>query len=115
MPEKKIRVKANRSGLMRVFGNIINNALKYSDGDLLIRLEEEGEVSFSNHARELDEVEAGKLFQRFYTVQNGRESTGLGLSIARALVEQMGGKIWARKEEEWFTIRILLQAVVKNG
>lgn len=115
MPEKKIRVKANRSGLMRVFGNIINNALKYSDGDLLIRLEEDGEVSFSNHARELDEVEAGKLFQRFYTVQNGRESTGLGLSIARALVEQMGGKIWARKEEEWFTIRILLQAVVKNG
>lgn len=60
-------------------------------------------------------MEAGKLFQRFYTVQNGRESTGLGLSIARALVEQMGGKIWARKEEEWFTIRILLQAVVKNG
>lgn len=115
MPEKKIRVNANRSGLMRVFGNIINNALKYSDGDLLIRLEEDGEVSFSNHARELDEVEAGKLFQRFYTVQNGRESTGLGLSIARALVEQMGGKIWARKEEEWFTIRILLQAVVKNG
>ena len=46
MPEKKIRVKANRSGLMRVFGNIINNALKYSDGDLLIRLEEDGEVSF---------------------------------------------------------------------
>ena len=115
MPEKKIWVKANQSGLMRVFGNIINNALKYSDGDLLICLEESGEVSFSNHARDLDEVEAGKLFQRFYTVQNGRESTGLGLSIARALVEQMGGKIWARKEEEWFTIRILLQAVVKNG
>ena len=59
-------------------------------------------------------MEAGKLFQRFYTVQNGRESTGLGLSIARALVEQMGGKIWARKEEEWFTIRILVAGSCKK-
>lgn len=101
-----------------LLGEILEDSIASMYGALVeknIHLEEDGEVSFSNHARELDEVEAGKLFQRFYTVQNGRESTGLGLSIARALVEQMGGKIWARKEEEWFTIRILLQAVVKNG
>lgn len=115
LTEKKIYVDANREALMRIFGNIINNVLKYSDGDLVIRLGDNGEVSFANHAASLDEVEAGKLFQRFYTVQSGRESTGLGLSIARVLAEQMGGKIWAEKEEEWFAIRILLQAVVKSA
>ena len=67
---------------MRVFGNIINNALKYSDGDLLIRLEEDGEVSFfPTMPGSLTKWRQENLFQRFYTVQNGRESTGLGLSI----------------------------------
>lgn len=115
LTEKKVYVDANREALMRIFGNIINNVLKYSDGDLVIRLGDNGEISFANHASSLDEVEAGKLFQRFYTVQSGKESTGLGLSIARALTEQMGGKLWAEKEEEWFAIRILLQAVVKSA
>ena len=108
-------MEADREALMRIFGNVIHNVVKYSDGDLVIRMKETGEVSFSNHASSLSEVEAGKLFQRFFTVQSGRDSTGLGLSIARALTEQMGGKIQAEKEGEWFTIRILLQAVVKNG
>nr|WP_296267842.1 HAMP domain-containing sensor histidine kinase [uncultured Merdimonas sp.] len=114
LTEEKIYVEADREALMRIFGNVIHNVVKYSDGDLVIRLKETGEASFSNHASSLSEVEAGKLFQRFFTVQSGRESTGLGLSIARALTEQMGGKIQAEKEEEWFTIRILFQAVVKS-
>lgn len=108
-PREKIYVEANRSALLRIFENVINNALKYSRGDLLVRLEDEGNVCFSNYAPALDEVEAGKLFQRFYTVQSGRESTGLGLSIARALAEQMGGKISAEKEEEYFTVKIFLK------
>ena len=37
----------------------------------------------------------GRLFDRFYTVESARGSTGLGLSIARALTERMGGTIRA--------------------
>ena len=77
---------------MRVFGNIINNALKYSDGDLLIRLEEDGEVSFSNHARELDEVEAGKLFPE---ILHGAEWKG----IHRSWTFDCNGLWWNRWEE----------------
>ena len=39
------------------------------------------------------------MFERFYTVENGRESTGLGLSIAKTLCERMGISIHAKKEK----------------
>lgn len=47
----------------------------------------------------LNEVETGRLFDRFYTVDYARKSTGLGLSIARTLAEQMKGTIWAEYED----------------
>lgn len=106
MPEEAVVKIANRDALLRVFGNIINNAVKYSDGDLRIVLHKDGNLQFANHASKLDEVEAGKLFERFYTVENGRESTGLGLSIAKTLCERMGISIHAKKEKEWFIIEM---------
>lgn len=99
MPEEKVVRLLDVSALSRVFSNLLNNALKYSDGDLLIELTKEGEIIFSNRAKELDEVQVGKLFDRFYTVEAARKSTGLGLSIAKTLVEQMEGSIAANYEE----------------
>ncbi len=81
----------NRPALSRVFENILQNALKYGDGDLSVTLYKTGEILFCNTASSLDQVQAGKLFQRFFTVENARNSTGLGLSIARMLVEEMRG------------------------
>ena len=68
---------------------------KYSDGDLKIDLGDDGVLRVSNAASALDEVQAGRLFDRFYTVESGRDATGLGLSIARALLERMGCGICA--------------------
>lgn len=79
--------------LQRVFSNIISNAAKYSDGDLSIIMKESGEITFSNTAEKLSTIEVGRLFDRFFTVEDGRKSTGLGLSIAKGLTEKMGGKI----------------------
>ena len=94
MPDVKVKRMLNRNALSRIFGNIISNAVKYSDGDLEITLEENGRITFSNHAEKLDEIQVGRLFDRFYTVETASSgSTGLGLSIARALIlrELAGG------------------------
>lgn len=107
MPEAKVIRSLNRSSLSRVFSNLLNNAIKYSDGDLTITLYETGEIVFANTASRLNEVQAGKLFDRFYTVEAARKSTGLGLSIARTLVEQMNGTISARYENHRLSIHIL--------
>ena len=82
-----------------VLGNLLANALKYSGGDLDVTLDGDGTITLSNAAPGLDEVQVGRLFDRFYTVETGRHSTGLGLSIARALTERMGGTIAARYED----------------
>ena len=58
-------------------------------------LSETGELIFENTAQGLDEVQVGRLFDRFYTVEAARTATGLGLSIAKSLTEQMGGRIKA--------------------
>ena len=73
----------------------MNNAIKYSGGDLEISMYKSGEIIFSNTAPSLNHVQAGKLFDRFFTVETVRKSTDSGLAISKALIEQMNGSIWA--------------------
>lgn len=113
MPEDKVIRNLNRQALSRIFGNIMSNVMKYSDGDLKITLLESGKIIFSNHASGLDEVQVGQLFDRFYTVETGAKSTGLGLSIARALTEQMDGSISADYKNGM--INIYIQFDVQQG
>lgn len=106
MPEQKVVRNLNISALTRVFSNLMNNAIKYSDRDLEITLSEAGEIIFANTASGLNEVQVGKLFDRFYTVEAARKSTGLGLAIARTLIEQMDGTISAEYEKDQLRICI---------
>ena len=99
MSDRRIEKQLNRDALARVFSNVLNNALKYSDGDLEITLLDDGKIVFSNTATRLNEVQVGKLFDRFFTVEAARNSNGLGLAISKTLVEQMGGTIQAKSEE----------------
>lgn len=95
LPAEPVLLKLDPTALTRIFSNIINNAIKYSDGDFSVVLEKDGGIVFSNTAKELSTVEVGKLFDRFYTVDSARKSTGLGLSIAKLLTERMKGTIKA--------------------
>lgn len=111
IPEQKIKRLLDKNALYRIFGNIISNALKYSDGDLNITLYDNGEITFSNSASQLNNIQVGKLFDRFYTVETGTKSTGLGLSIAKALTEQMNGTITAKYCDGRINIHIVFPEI----
>lgn len=104
--DKRIERNINKASLLRVFSNLLNNAVKYSSGDLEILLSDTGEITFTNMAKELSSVEVEQLFDRFYTVEAAHHSTGLGLSIAKTLVERMGGTITAEYSGERLIIKI---------
>lgn len=105
--KKTIRI-SDKTALSRIFSNIISNALKYSSGDLSIIMNERGEITFKNSSENLDKISVSRLFDRFYTVEDGNSSTGLGLSIAKVLCERLGGEISAEIENKKLVIRLKL-------
>lgn len=106
LPEEPVFRELDAGAVNRIFSNIISNALKYSDGDLSVVMDKNGCVTFRNIAYNLNTVTVGRLFDRFYTVEASRNSTGLGLSIAKMLVERMGGTIEATYNDNKLQIKI---------
>ena len=104
-------VQADSGGVLRVFTNLIRNALDHGRGKMTIRLWQEGESVVSLFANETDELTAEDLphiFDRFFTsdkMRTGR-NTGLGLAIVKTLAEQMGCRLTAELENGMFAIRV---------
>lgn len=94
-------VQVDIARIRRVFANLLDNALKFTDpgGRVLVRAEPApGGVLFSvaNSGAPLEPQELERLFQPFW--QAGREDrrgAGLGLSICRSIIEAHGGSVWA--------------------
>lgn len=104
LPDAPVRRTLDAQALARVFANILGNALGHGDGDLSVKMEQTGEIRFTNGAKGLSAVDVERLFDRFYTVNTGRGSTGLGLYIAKTLTERMGGTAAATVEDGFLTV-----------
>lgn len=63
-------------------------------------------IEFSNKTNLLNTTSLEKIFDRYYTVKNAQKSNGIGLSIAKQLVELSGGKIKAKYENNYLIIEI---------
>ena len=104
-------VTADPAGVLRVFTNLIRNALEHGRDRMSIRLFQEGAAvvsAFSNDAGDLTQEDVEHVFDRFYTADKMRtgQSTGLGLAIVKAMAQQMGHHVEARLEDGTFVIRV---------
>ena len=105
----KIRVLVNEDLLVRVLDNVFSNAIKYSKTFLLISLDDNGVIKISNDATNLNSVNVSKLFDKYYTVNSGSKSRGLGLAIARSLIEMTGGRMTYDFQNNILTMIIYLK------
>lgn len=102
-PEEKITVLGDREELQTVFANLLDNAVKYSNGTpkIAVRLKSSAinhaDVIVKDSGIGIAPGDLKRIFKRFYRASNGSGSkgTGLGLAIVRAIVKKHGGKVGA--------------------
>ncbi len=102
-PERSIYVKADRKMLGRVFSNLMTNILKYAEESFFLTVEgaDEGcSILLGNKVRDPEAIDVERIFDRTYRADKARSvgGAGLGLYIAKLLVEKQKGTIDARPD-----------------
>lgn len=108
LPENRVRIKGDEKALYRVYLNIITNALKYGE-DFKVEMNEKGDTVFSNYSPSLDSVDVNRLLDRYYTISDAKASSGIGLSISKEIIEEMGGELRVKLEENRLYISLSFQ------
>ena len=104
VPEEELSVNVDPMKMVRVFENIISNAIRYSnkESNIYVKIskhENGAMVRVENEGKIIKEEELHKIFDMFYRTDESRNNqtggSGIGLSIAKSIVQLHGGKIWA--------------------
>ncbi len=115
--KENIMLKCDADKLQRVFDNLLRNAVLYSyeNSEIQVRVEEfEGGVNvfFKNSGDTVPKEKLKRLFEQFYRLDAARSTqtggAGLGLAIAKQIVELHGGKISAASQNQWIEFQVTL-------
>jgi signal transduction histidine kinase len=101
--EPRLMLLVDRERVLQVLSNLIGNALKFTPpgGDVILSIERQGgmvrfQVRDTGPGINADNL--ARVFERFWTETPGKKGTGLGLFIAKGIVEAHGGRIWVESE-----------------
>ncbi len=103
-----LQLYADRDRIGQVLSNLLNNAIKYCQDckQIIVNLEKSGEMaicSVQDFGNGIIKAQQDKIFERFYRVTGNNLHTypglGLGLFIAKEIIERHNGKIWFESEE----------------
>ena len=112
-----IMIKCDVDKMQRVFDNLLRNAVNYSfeEEEITIRVTQEERnvhIVFSNHGNTIPPDKLERIFEQFYRLDSARSSgsggAGLGLAIAKKIVESHGGMITARSENEIIEFEVVI-------
>ncbi len=114
--EEKLTINANRDALQRIIQNIIKNAIVHGKEQVAFTLEKQDNKAVftcSNAVENPEEIDADKVFTRFYKADDARtrNSSGLGLAIAHDFTAKMGGEIKAVLNNDIFSIEVKFDIV----
>ena len=121
---KDLTIQADPEKLVRVYNNLITNALKYGTGATQINLianlvnNNEVELRVENNGKRIPKDSLKKIFERFYRMEGSRNTqtggTGLGLAITKSIVDLHHGKIRCESDDKWTRFIICLPLDPKN-
>lgn len=119
IPEHDVIIISDESAVMRVIENLVSNAIAYTDGKIIISLEEKDlkiRLYVKNDAHSLTDKDVDRMFDRFYMADQSRsgKSTGLGLSIVKSFMDKMNGKIMGHLNDGQLSIVCEWKAADKN-
>lgn len=109
--DEAIIIQGDLKIIERIFINLIQNAIKYTKDIFKACIKESRDnidIIFSNNVKNLEEIPVEKLFNRFYMKDESRnnQSSGLGLTITKLLVEKMNGSIKAEINDNFIHFKI---------
>ena len=118
-PGLRVEIHPVLSG--QALGNLIENAFKFSATGSAVTIRASSisggiAIDVSDHGDGIDERDRSRLFEPFFRSERARAfctpGVGLGLAVARRIVESMGGTIeWSRQPEGGCRFRIVLPAI----
>jgi signal transduction histidine kinase len=111
-PEKSVFVKADRKMLERVFNNLMTNILKYAEESFFLTVEEQESgcrILMGNKVKDPASIDVDRIFDRTYRADKARSvgGAGLGLYIAKLLIEKQKGSIGAELKDDKLIFEIM--------
>lgn len=116
----ELKIKCDVDKMQRVFDNLLRNAVNYSFEestiDITVLQDDNGvKITFLNHGNTIPEEKLQRIFEQFYRLDTSRTTksggAGLGLAIAKEIVELHGGSITARSQNEFVIFELTLPAL----
>lgn len=110
------KITGDRTMLQQLFQNIISNAVRYNDKKIgIIQIDYKNQKSFyefsiKDNGMGIDKKYHDKIFKIFHSLHKSKDSTGIGLSIVKKIVENHNGKVWLESEPDigttfYFTLK----------
>ena len=118
--EEDVMFRCDANQIQRVFDNLLRNAVIYSYEDTIINITADCQensivITFTNHGDTIPESKLNRIFEQFYRIDQARGTgsggAGLGLAIAKEIVELHGGEIQARSENDQIEFTVTLPVI----